>query len=992
MPNKTEEELIEDFFLTPRGFVSEPAPGTQFVDVPHDVSPEKFFMIETEDKEKPIIEYKRGELGDELTTTGGKVLQTMGKGTLSAAETLIEVPSVVATGVGTQLLKGYEGITSLFTGSSLNDSIDRMMGYDKYPDNLKSFVRSQATKYMPEWADSQFDLSDDIYKGVGWIGEKHEKATDYAGESAFNYSAGLGVSPEIQALYATANKMSADMLLSGLEAITGKGVIKTGKVATKTGKSVLDIATGKYNIEKLRKRAIENAVKTAEENWIKQISDNQQVINHLKDSVELENTIPGFKLDIADAAKSEMLLMEKRSLLKTEQGAKLVAKMRDSNKQALAKYADEMFGIDSDVTFRNLVEQSDGTYKGIIGNLDNEIMNTQKRLSRFQIDYERQGRLAYKDGTAMQRELFKMYKLKKAKGETLWKGIEDVDIDVSQAITKANEILQTKNLWNADEFPLVVRNLSEVGGAQSAAIKARTAQLDMAEKDAMSATARIVDPEGAKRTLSEIQRERAALANQPIGGEMSIREIKDLYSDVNSTYTMEKHRLKSDIDPTRHKQRMRYLAQMKESLEGVLDAAETNPTLSNSVNQYRAAKEFWKNEVAIPFQNGIAGDILIPGAKKDFIMAGEKVVENAFKKAEVNEFRDFVSLAKQSEPLYTRLRDSIVREYENTVTKRVKLKDGNIISVIDDTAHNNFFMKHGAVLDEVPEIKTQLKNINHSFNNIQQTHLALAEKKARVQDSQLYKLIDAGDPQVFFNKIKTTTGAKEIMDSARATGVPKEAVQRAAASLVYKNSLDYSDVGYPVINPKKMIEYLNKNDGLKKVLSKPHIDNMVRLSRGYDKIGYKLNFDIRPEAVSPVDRALRFTGRTASQIVTNIRHMKQRIVSPTFVAQDLIMSTLATMNKSKINEILTESMFKPDLANLMDKVMKEQVTKGKVSFNSGVKLYNKLYDLGLITSITGVHGSEVGADVQTGVDLDKEVQKRNLEAQKELQQLFREGR
>lgn len=919
---------------------------------------------------KKLSDYEHGELAEDLKMRGMAILSTAGRGVEEVMHGTAEFGATLTVGMLSQIIAGYEGISGLAKNEYLalqnyvsknymsevipEQDIDnlavivgKMESYNKYPEHTKAFFREQQTGETV----SKGEFADSIYRGLGYIAQPASDYVSYVGDSGYYGAQSLGFTPEMSALMGTLNTVAAEasLALAGQEtAMLAAGVTRQATMATvksvkplaaavkESLKGELVSSTKKY-FKDLKAQSIQNAVDKQRTIWIDELTKIDDINEKLRNAINLEETIPGYKVDLADAAKSDVLKLERKTIAKhNEPAARLWTRRHESNKKALDTYARQVFGDDKQ--FYDIVKDSDGTYKSILNNLDNKIIAVNKEISKHQVKNDIYGTITYERGKSIQEGLETLYKIKKAKGDLLFKGIEDVPLNMAEPVINASKLLESKNLWNADEFPLAVTKMINYSSEFSNARRTQIAQIDSQIAQLQSGTRLQGIP---VNQINQLQAQKQAIAQQAPDIRISINEVKDMYSDINAQIVIEKSKFNA-VDPSRHRERVRHLSELRRSLEKALDDAEADPVLTNSVQQYRAAKDFWKKEVAKPFQDGIAGDILLPGPERGtFKMVGEGVVDRAFNKGKVDEYADFIALAKKTENLYMPLRDHIMDQYRISTMKTNK--DG--IGYIDLDAHNKFLRDHGAKLDMTPDIKRQISDLDNNMMRIQESVKNIELRRKSIEDQTLYKLVDAGSIDDFYNAIKDPVMAKRLLSESKALGVNPDALSRASAAVLYKESLSY-DGQVPLASAAKLKKALDQNRGLAVLIKPDHRKKIESIVSAAEDLNFKINVEISAESGNWASKLKEYTGRSASQIATSLRHLRSGLIGKEFIAQDLAMSTIATLNKKQVSKITAESMFEPELADIMDIVMKES-KKGSIKPKTATKLFNYLHRTGM---------------------------------------------
>jgi len=928
-------------------------------------SPEDFAKsqgIIVQSKDAPM---KEGDISSSVKSFAGDT----GKDVAELRRTIVEVPAQMAVGIATQLAKGATalggGIKS-FIASGINDVLD-LAGQGRPVPEQNIISIENDMNYFNSWpkkaqeAITAFNSFEDKITGVKttgkftkilndavqYVAEPYMAGKETLGSSGIALGKGLGLSPEGSALIATAGYVGPDALMT----LFGfKPSVTAAKYIKNTAGTLSDVPGAIIGVKgSLKDRAIRASDQKQGEIWAKQISENMDAIDTIKKAQEMSRTIPGFKQSLGDVIGGKVHGEQIALARNNPQFIEQYNKQQIANKEALKVYGEKLFGNNIDKPYRNLVERSNGTIGSIVENINKQIDAETKRSLKLQHEIDINGTNTLVRGQAIQEYSFSLYKLKKARAETLFGMFDNVDVNMNQAMSVVGDMIKNKTMWENNAFPLAVEKLDSIFSGQ---LKERQAQLDSLNNQ----LAQVKDSlefkmGGGQDKIASVVQEIDKVQNTPINVTIPLHEIKKMYTEINSNITREGISANAANEAGRQKARLGYLSELRKSIDNGLDNAEG--TIGQNVDLYREAKTRWKTDVAEPFQEGIVGDVISRGPDKKFISAGDYVVKRVFegvntkkagvKRSPLDDWAAFLDVAKMTPNIYGPMRDSIIQLWGQKVIKN---------GLVDEKANVIFMREHKSKLDFVPDIQKALNDVENRFMTHQETLARLDSRRKSVEDSGLYKLIATGSVDTLFKMLKDGKKAESLMNQSVSIGISKDSFKRIAKSVAYAKSLNPET---KFLDGSKLIKNLTDSPGMRAIVGND-INDMRDLASAAKSSDYIFTNTAKPEAEGLFARFAEWSGRDANQITTNLRHLGQRVVGPGFVLQDLVLSTIATYNKAQVNEIVARSMLDPDLAKLTKRVFELQraktVSANEVLRNAQLNLMKGIEKRGMLYSLS----------------------------------------
>jgi hypothetical protein len=840
-----------------------------------------------------------------------------------------EVVPTVAVGILATVPKAIESagfLTNAYTRRKFND-ISEAIGsnkrvnlldlaelkniadrYNAYPENVKNYFRGRAyTHKTPTYG------ADLTWGALGKIGEIASIPTEYFRKGMESVGWAFNASPEGAAILDAVGLVTGDVA-------TGYGAAEVAKIPGAIMKA-----------PSYKAIAVDREVKKFKQNIYDNISASEDSMRILDNSIHLQQKIPELKLDLASATGSEYVAAKREALFTTgleasrERALAISAQQKEHNKNVINKFSK---GITKDGETQKVIEaittQADGSYASIVNGINNEIRKNQTVLDRIQIDIEKFGTVDKNRGALIQKKQKEQLELAKAKSAIEFKAFGNPNIDISNSYKLAAKTLADSNIWEKGEIPTVVRQILDRGKTAFDSVATNKELLNKAIEQEQKG---IFDysSAGAVNKLNSLIQKRQALDSGQVAIDMPLQEMKDLLSLVSRQTAIEKVNLKSETNAGAAGTRIGHLTNLKEQLLfDMKKMAENNPDLAKDVQAYHAAIDSYKKNVLEKYRDGYAGDVLLPKAWKgeEFVMAGEEVTNGMMTKSvSVDEFKAWADLQYEHSETLLPFKLSIVDRYR----KEVVTKDKTGASVYDPSAHNKFFEKYGAKLDTVPDIRDELKNINTAAKTVDR---ALELKNIRLkslQDQYLYKLIDTKNPADFFNKLSSSSGADEILKQAIELNVPHASIKRFVGAYILGKSKNYSTSSAEVFSPANINKTIEENPGFRKVLGKDGIDNIKLIMEASYRNDYKIVHKFNQDGESLLKQKTGVSESEAAQLTR--MSLVYNLVSPVWLAQTVVLKTLARANKNEIERLNMETILDTDLQKIRAELIKAKTEK-----------------------------------------------------------------
>ena len=383
----------------------------------------------------------------------------------------------------------------------------------------------------------------------------------------------------------------------------------------------------------------------------------------------------------------------------------------------------------------------------------------------------------------------------------------------------------------------------------------------------------------------------------------SFPALMELRSDISSSIRQ------AERMPSVDDAQLRGLRAMKSAFDDALEQAVQKTGDPEIASRYGGFRKAYMEQVVEPLKQRSSYDILHKDAQGAYVLPDEAVVKAYFKPGEVAAARQFKSVFSRDAPANAAL-ESVAMDS----LRRSAVRDG----VIDGKAMDAWVRNHSSVLEEFPQIKAKVANIETANQAIIARQESLAGYKRRVEESLLNRELKAIDldtrtpEEAIVRAMESPRKMAQIMGRVRDNPEAKAALRRA----VWDKTTD--------LGPGKLAEFVEKNAmalkatgfndthfrNLKLIDGARMLTTQVPPPKGSANIptsadAFLRTFGVRPDMLSNRIHALH-TGRTektwlVTNILTNVISRKQQqymdeafrvVLYDPVVAQDMANSIL----------------------------------------------------------------------------------------------------
>jgi len=379
---------------------------------------------------------------------------------------------------------------------------------------------------------------------------------------------------------------------------------------------------------------------------------------------------------------------------------------------------------------------------------------------------------------------------------------------------------------------------------------------------------------------------------------------------------------------------IKHLAEFKERLD-------TFGNLYYSTNEnWVKFKDRYREEYALPFERGIAYQVLSPSSASRpndirYVTSDEAVAKSFTKNVE--NATDFLNLYKDKPEAVASMRNVILDGAKDTA-----VKDGVIIPSKLET----FITKNREILTTLG-LHDELSNVQSAASAMAERQVELKARQAAINSDRVNKLLDRVksaelSPEQYIDQlISRPADMKAIVskiDAANDSGL-KEAFNQA----VWTRLRETNDIS----NPGGFLQAINDNRrALEMSLGKEHLKNLETAAKG---MGLALYADAGAQGsamqtLTGVDKFERYTGITLPSLFNAVRSAGQKQVSPEYLAFAFGGRFINARQRAAFDQVMEKVMYDSDFAKLL---AEKAGANGTPTKRQQDKLQGYMYNLGL---------------------------------------------
>ena len=898
-------------------------------------------------KSRDVSELERGELSDIIIDDIVRGVNLTGKRAFEGVEGVSESLLFMGSGMGSFALAGYASMGNV---AGIKDSPAQKIAEDAAGAPRSSFASDedfqnaviQNLTFRP-----QTPVGKAVESAFHWLGEEViVPFGKWAGDHTHDISNAIGLPEEASAALGAGVTASAEVFAAPMVA---KGVTLPAQAVSKakTLNPAKMFRQHRKNMDaKLKQQTLDNLIDN--------LSEIEGIEARLQKAVTTEQTIPGYKSDLAEATRSPLSQERKQSLIDKSESARSRAQLlRESNKNATEAFVQRVFG-EPNASVSRLVEASNGKMQPVIDGLLNELKVLETETAKIRTRMET--RSTPELGADMLNSIQRRYKMEHAVENALWEVIGDAPIEFRGIHQTARAIEANRSLWK-DDFPeivdRVIQRFGKLESDKAKAIQQKQVEIQQLQKQRAVATTTQLGQKGTSTDLqlTRAQQELQQIAQQPIDTAISLREGIEFKKAVNTAWNIENRGLMTKPNAARK-------ASLLGDLIGEFEGSIGN--LSKSVNkrvvqQYDIARGYSKRLIE-NYKKGPIGDMRQPGdVLNEVRMSVEAIADRAFKKAAgnkggVQEFQKVLDVLPSTGQGFTVLKEIVVQKFAKDVLNEA----GEIVPKKVDT----FFNKYGDMLDLVKPWKNELSELGTATEVIQWMRENTIARKNMTENMFLNKLIRPAEGETSasaFERIVMKPGAlKALTKEAASMGVPKSAVSRAVGSMILKHSRSVTADGSFSINTGKALEFLRENNKIiKESLTEKHFKELEAIYES--ETGHNLFKTIfRPDpGRSPtiIGKVEEFFDKSARSFGTDIRAKTQGRTSSREIVMSTMINTYGRMNHTQVNAIMELALFDTSISEILASIIKKREAGKAVPRGQIAKLNKRLLETGQLRRV-----------------------------------------
>jgi len=372
------------------------------------------------------------------------------------------------------------------------------------------------------------------------------------------------------------------------------------------------------------------------------------------------------------------------------------------------------------------------------------------------------------------------------------------------------------------------------------------------------------------------------------------------------------------------------LEAIKSKLDESIDAAVENTNDPELAQRYRNFRDVYRRELIEPFETGASFRVLQKDGTRAYKVRDEVVAREFFADGDEQAALSFKKVFGDS----PQANDTMAAATFDSLSD-FAVRDG----IINPSLLKTWIRKHKSILDEFPNIKSQVNFIENATLAIGERKALFRERAREIENNVLtkeIKKIDAGtkEPATFIKDAITQPGRMSRILSA----VRSKSARDAIARISFDSVLDSPNPqAFMDKNKDSLIPALGKAgfNNLKRIIKATSISNRVRSPAGDAT-------DLGVGALHDVESAL---GTGLNQLSSRIFAVKSGRTSSRFVTIDVLGRALRKFSKDQSRKVLEEALFNPELGrelalytSIKSNAQKTLVAKRLYTFLIGIGL------------------------------------------------------
>jgi hypothetical protein len=382
--------------------------------------------------------------------------------------------------------------------------------------------------------------------------------------------------------------------------------------------------------------------------------------------------------------------------------------------------------------------------------------------------------------------------------------------------------------------------------------------------------------------------------------------------------------------PVHNVAELRGLKAMKSTFDDALEMAVQQTNDPDIAQRYAAFRKSYLERVVEPLQQRASHDVLHKDAQGAYVLPDEAVVKAYFTPGAVTAARQFKSVFGR-DPAANAALESVAMDS----LRRSTVRDG----VIDPKAMATWLRSHASILDEFPQIKAKVADIETANQSILARQKSLSIYRERVEDSLLNSELraihrDTRTPdEAIARAMESPRKMAQLMGRIRDKPEAKAALRRA----VWDNVTD--------LGPRKLAEFVEENKAALKAagFNDAHLRNLKLIDGARMMISQVPIPRGSADIPTSADAFTRLIGLRPEMLSNRLHALNTGRANPSWIVPNIISNILSRKQNQYMDEAFRVVLYDPvvaqDIAN--------SILRGRMTEPTAKRLHARYFALGV---------------------------------------------
>jgi hypothetical protein len=286
----------------------------------------------------------------------------------------------------------------------------------------------------------------------------------------------------------------------------------------------------------------------------------------------------------------------------------------------------------------------------------------------------------------------------------------------------------------------------------------------------------------------------------------------------------------------------------------------------------------------------------------DYLTPNEKIADVFFKKGDQTGAKQFKTTFGDDPEANQAMHDSIIDKVRSSVL--------NNNGEIDPVKMNKFMKDHDSVLNEFPDVKSELSDTGTAASALQQRGQQMQQRTQQVNDSFMNTIANGDPDSVIKSALSDPAKMRQLRFAAREN---PDALRQSLWKRIQAEGGSTAPGEIP--DGAKMLDFINKNEkSLKMVYTPDHISDLKDISLMYGMMKHVPITTGQPVNLSTMKAIEGKMGMSYPSMMSQLRAYEQKRTSMFWTAFNFGRSALYQSGNRAAEEQLRNSFYNPSVA------------------------------------------------------------------------------